>query len=1154
MKLKHLTLRGFKSFADRTRLDFSTGVNVVVGPNGSGKSNILDAIAWVMGTQGTKSLRTEKMEDVVFAGTATRPALPRADVTLTFANDDQTMPLDLAEITITRRLYRDGTSEYELNGVPCRLLDIQDLLSDGGIGRHQHVLVSQGEVGDVLNASPDEHRAVIEEAAGVTKHRGRRDRALRRLERTDVDVERLNDILSEKRKMMRPLKRQANAAERHDSVKDEAQALRLWFGGEELRGITGRQKSAGDERESAHTHRAESDSELEQLRGSLTSMRANAGTVGQNLERDTAAAARLETTRERLRRISVVARERSQAIFARREGADERREDLETESVQLKKDIATAATEEAGAKHQSEIKETALGALDEEERTLAEQIQLPVESVVATLRGDLRALETADKRDGAEHAQTAARVAAVDERITHDRAEISRVGDTIKSTDVEVTGLHDQYLIRTEERIAKETSWSETDAELSEQRITTVAARARAEALEAAVDGMADPDTIALAQQSDGIVGSVVARLDVPTDMAAAVDAALGDWSNSYLATDGESLVGAVDSIKRSGSGGVSFVVTNEHSIEQATETARTYGVDRLVDLLGPDADRRLADSIIGDVVLVQGWKSGWEITRAHLDVRIVTPEGDVITSSGMHVAQPDGAGPAALEAANVSLEIAERDLSALESRVVPLRREFDVLLNAERQVLEQLEAAEARLAGLTEALGLSDRSLAASTAEHDRLAQRVEALTGASSDRTERIEMLRDRVADFEGEEAVRQSAWDALNKRREEVAVRRDDARKASSQVAAAYASLVERRSMMESRLETVVAEMSQLVLVPHVDGSIERLAHIQERAEDAITAVSSHVATLRDRQRDMRSELGEANKTLGGAEDRREELEKSTRALSDSLGSLDVELAELAVRHEAVVEGLARDSDATESEALSALEPEPKPGVDPRARLATLEADLRRMGPINPLAASEYAQLAEGSNELDHQLGDLNESRSELRKIISALDEKMGTLFSEAFEEISTFFAENFSLVFPGGTGRLKLTDPDNPLTTGVEVEAQPAGKKVGRLSLLSGGERSLAALAFLFAVFRSRPSPFYVLDEVEAALDDANLRRFLRLVDTLRDSVQLVIITHQQHTMEAADVLYGVTMEPGESSVVITKKMTGTRVSAPSSAVS
>jgi chromosome segregation protein len=292
-------------------------------------------------------------------------------------------------------------------------------------------------------------------------------------------------------------------------------------------------------------------------------------------------------------------------------------------------------------------------------------------------------------------------------------------------------------------------------------------------------------------------------------------------------------------------------------------------------------------------------------------------------------------------------------------------------------------------------------------------------------------------------------------------------------------------------------------------------------------------------------MRGKLGDANVELSEAEDRREELERSTRTLGDTLSALEIELAELAVREEGVCEGLRRDADATPDRAKGTAAPDLGEGVDAMDRLESLQADLKRMGPINPLAAQEYAEIAAEAAELDGQLGDLNASKQELRKVITALDEKMVALFMDAFEEISQFYSENFSLVFPGGSGRLTLTDPDDPLTTGVEVQAQPAGKKVGRLSLLSGGERSLAALAFLFAVFRSRPSPFYVLDEVEAALDDANLHRFLMLVDTLRRSVQLVLITHQQQTMEAADVLYGVTMEPGESSKVISKRMTERR---------
>lgn len=1141
MKLKHLTLRGFKSFADRTRLDFSTGVNVVVGPNGSGKSNILDALAWVMGTQATKSLRTEKMEDVVFAGTATRPALSRAEVSLSFVNDDEIMPLNLSEITITRRLFRDGTSEYELNGAPCRLMDIQELLSDGGIGRHQHVLVSQGEVGDVLSASPEDHRAVIEEAAGITKHRSRRDRAMRRLERTDHDVERLNDILTEKRRALRPLKRQANAAERHDAVRDEARALRLWLGGEELRKIEKRRGAATAERDEAAQQRADTDQKLELLRDTLRNHRASAGSVGEALERDTAAAARLETSGERLRRISIVARERSQSISARLEGADERRDDLELERGQLTQDISTSSQDESTASEEAERRETALAALEDEERSLAEQIQLPVESVVANLRGDLRALETADRRDRSEEQQTADRLRIVDGRIADETAEIERLGDSIKTSDAQVTSLHDHYTDKQGVRVRAEAVWQEADESKSERRLEAAGADARVEAFEAALDGLADVETRRIAAEAEGVLGAIAPRLDAPVEVAAALDIALGPWSSAFVASDVSSLKAAVDAVKGHGTGGVSFVVASASAAQSAADVAEKYGVDALLDMLGPKADRALAAALIGDVVLVQGWKTGWQIVREAPDVRAVTPEGDIITRLGMTVAQPDGVGPAAVEAARVALEIAERDLARAESRAIADRRTFDVAADAERSELEKLEAQEALLAGFTEALGLVDRAMAASQDERHRLTQRMVALSDASADRGERIEQLRDRVAEFEGEEAARQSAWDALNARRQEVATRRDDARRAREQVAGDLAAIVERRRMMERRLEAVSADLAQLVLLPGSESDVQQLRGIRARAEQAIVVVSAHVEALRERQREMRENIGRANKGLTDAENEREILEKATRTLGDRLSGLEVEIAELAVRHEAACEGLRRDSDASPDQARAAGPPELAADVDPKSRLASLEADLRRMGLINPLAAQEYAEIVEQADDLESQLGDLNESRGEIGKVIAALDDKMVSLFIEAFDEISEFYSENFALLFPGGTGTLSLTDPDNILTTGIEVEAQPAGKKVGRLSLLSGGERSLAALAFLFAVFRSRPSPFYVLDEVEAALDDANLRRFLRLVDTLRPSVQLVLITHQQQTMEAADVLYGVTMEPGESSKVISKRI-------------
>lgn len=1145
MKLKHLTLRGFKSFADRTRLDFASGVNVVVGPNGSGKSNILDAIAWVMGTQATRSLRTEKMEDVVFAGTATRPALPRAEVQLSFVNDDEASALDLAEITITRRLFRDGTSEYELNGVPCRLLDIQDLLSDGGIGRNQHVLVGQGQIGDILNARPEDHRSVIEEAAGVMKHRSRRDRAVRRLERTDHDTERLNDILSEKRRALRPLKRQASAAARHDAVRSEVHALRLFLGGEEIRRIRGRLSHAALERESALEVRTDADARLAALKGTLDVLRAESGEVGALLSRDTAAAARLETVRERLTKIATVARERRRSLEDRIDGAGERREDLVAEEADLLEAIARTTDDEVVASDETDRRETALRALEDEERSLAEQIKLPAEGVIASLRGDLRALETATERDAAERSRVVARMAVVDARIDEESDELERLNRSILRVDEATAPLQDAFTSVTGERVETQSSWERQTEATAERRIVVAAARARAEALEGALDGLVDERARDITEQADGVIGALVAALDVPGDIAPAVDAALGAWRAAYLVRTVDDVDATAGAVKGAGTGGVSLVVGSRR-VHDATQTARSLGLDMLIDRLGPDADRVLAAAYLGDCVLVEGWKTGRGVVSRHPLVTAVTPEGDVITADGILVSQPDGAGPAALEAARVEVEIAEREVQRATSLLTSSQRAFDAARLREREALERLEAAEAELAGYTEALAMAERARSASREERERLTVRLTAIDEAELARRQRMDALRERVAEFEGEEAARQAAWETLNDRRAEVARQRDLARRFLEDAAGRRASLAERRRLSEQRLAVVRSELTQLVLIPDSAERLHALGEIEAAAERTSVLVADHIESLRARQRELRERAGSAHTDLEAAEALRERLDTERRSASDALNELEVELAELRVRLEATTEAIRREADATEEQALLAPEPDIQAGGTREERLASLEADLRRMGPINPLAAAEYDELAADVAELERQMADLETARNDLRAVISALDDKMEVLFHEAFAEIQAFYEENFALVFPGGTGRLRLSDPSDPMGTGVLVEAQPAGKKVGRLSLLSGGERSLAALAFLFAVFRARPSPFYVLDEVEAALDDANLHRFLRLVDTLRRDTQLVIITHQQQTMEAADVLYGVTMEPGESSKVLSKRMSSVSV--------
>jgi chromosome segregation protein len=1139
--LKTLSLAGFKSFADRTRLEFESGVNVVVGPNGSGKSNLLDALAWVMGTQATRALRTEKMEDVIFAGTATRPALGRAEVTVTFDNSDGFLPIELAEVRMTRRLYRDGSSEYELNGAPCRLLDLHELLSDGGVGRHQHVLVGQGQIGTILNARPAEHRAVIEEAAGVTKHKSRRDRSVRRLEQTEIDLARLNDILDQQRSRLRPLKRQANAAARHGAVRDEIKALHLWIGGEKLRKLRTRREGAQSEHDELAARVTKDAADLAALSIQVGTLRGEASEVTEALDRDTAAVARLETVAERFRRIGSVARERRFSLESRQRGAGERRADLELELAQLRKDIEAAQSAETAAAELAERRETALRDLEDEEKSLAEQTQLPAEGLVANLRGDLRSLENAAERDAREAEALARRREIVAARLAEEEEDAATLIAEIQESDAAVTAAQPALDRARVAAAAARRTFDDADAARRDRQLEMAGAQARVEALEAALRGLGDPLALELAANAAGVMGAIVARLDAPTEYAAAVDGALGEWRDGFVVADDTTLEAVTGDLKSSGLGGVGFVVGHGADEVPARAVAEQWGVDALVDMLGSAADAELAARLLGDVVLTEGWSSAWRIVVGHPTIRAVTPEGDVITRAGIRLAQPDGAGPAALEAAAVALEQAEINVARATTLAGTAERDFVALRDEERAALETLEELEARLAGHTEALALNERACAVSRDELARIDARAEGIAIAASARRERLQELRSRLAEFEGEERNRQEAWEALNRRRDEVARRRQEARRLREQVAAELAGTAERRRLLESRLGVAGRELAVIDDSPVDPTTIERLARIEEDAKRALATVRGHVETLRQRQLVLRSQMGQADQRLAEALSRQSELEADLALAKERISALAIELAEIAVRDEAVAEGLRRDADVGEDVALAAPRPEIGEGESPEERLVTLEAQLRRMGPINPLAAREYEELAANVELLEGQLADLEESRAELRKVIKALDAEMASLFHEAFREISALYEENFSMVFPGGKGRLTLTDPERMLETGVEIEAQPLGKKVGKLSLLSGGEKSLAALAFLFAVFRARPSPFYVLDEVEAALDDANLRRFLRLVATLRESAQVVIITHQQQTMEAADILYGVTMEPGESSLVIAKRI-------------
>jgi len=1140
--LRSLKLAGFKSFADRTRLEFEPGVSVVVGPNGSGKSNIVDAVAWVMGSQSTRTMRTERMQDVIFAGTASRPALGRAEVTLVFDNEDRLLPLDLDEVSVCRRLFRDGNSEYEINGVECRLLDIQELLYDSGVGRQQHVIVGQGQLDEILNAKADQHRQVIEEAAGILKHRLRKERAIRRLDRTDQDVLRLHDILRELKRQMRPLKRQADAAMRHGSVRDELAALRLWIGGEELRDLKRRAGDAKGLGERA-TDRAEaSQQELLALETRLIELAESAGQTGRDLDADTAAAARLETTAERLKRIAQVAHERARAVGSRIEGAGARRRDLDEELERLDADMAESGDSERRAQQDAALRETHLRAVEDEERSLAEQESMPVEGASAMARGDLRSLEGATSRDSREMEDIDRRLEAIAAAKANDDQGIERLKDEIKSTDELISVAQQVYEDRKTVRSTVQVDWEKTERLVRSCELHRAGAMAKADALEAAAAGVANREARLHAEATDTVLGPLAKVLDVGDDIAAAFDAAVSGWGDALVVGSVDSLGDLVRQLKREGLGGLGLVASGSTAGPNAAAAiAEELGLELLVDRLGPKADRDLALALFADVLVVEGWATGWEVIRRGSGIKAVTPEGDLITPTGIRLVDPDGATPAVLESSRMAAEVAEIDEARAKTVQRTNRAAFGEAREAERVALEDLEALEARLAGVADALDRIQRSQGASKDEQARLVDRRAVLLHGGEHRERQLGQLRQRLAALEGEEAERQALWERLAKEREEVQERRGEARRAREEAAEVLGGIVERRRMIEQRLTTIRAELEDLEERPADPAELVELRDIEARSLAILGAVRIHIEALRQRQVTLRQISGEAGRQLAAARQGEADLRTTLEQAKETLANVAVEETEIRLRLERVSEDLARFADATEQEALAAQRPELLEGADPTGRADELALELRKMGPINPLAAEEYADLDERHTHISDQLGDLEASRDEVRKVVTALDQEIEGLFMAAFVEVGKNYQEFFSILFPGGKGALELTDPSKPLETGLEIKAQPMGKKVSRLSLLSGGERSLAALAFLFAVFKARPSPFYILDEVEAALDDANLRRFLRLVDEFRGSAQLMIVTHQQQTMESADVLYGVTMEPGGSSQALTKRM-------------
>jgi chromosome segregation protein len=1173
--LKSLTLRGFKSFADKTVLDFEPGITVIVGPNGSGKSNVVDAISWVLGEQGTKSLRSGRMEDVIFAGTASRPPLGRSEVSLTIDNSANLLPIDFSEVTIARLLYRSGESEYSINGTPCRLLDVQELLSDSGIGRELHTIVGQNRIEDVLQGRPEDRRAAIEEAAGIYKHRRRKEKALRKLAGMEQHLVRLSDLVGELRRQLKPLQQQAEAARKAAEVQAELREVRLVLRSREL--STARQRAgvleAEEERFNARLAELEATHQTAQAEESR--LQAILDEQQPMAARATQTAHELDTVRERLRGTMALAEERARHLAQPLADEEDARSpaDLEREATEVLAELGGVDAELAAAKESTATAEAArararqaLAAHDqavagaERDRARAHQREVRLAGEVAGLERTLEQFQSESGRlDGQARGlqRRQEELARQLDALREEAAELEREQAARAEALAAARAEHDRQAAETKRLRAEE-------RRLEGER---AAAKARREAFEATARA-AGGDALAVLEGAglQGLVGLLTQALSVEPGFEAAVAAALGADADAIVVASAAAAGAAATTLRPAGGRAILLHPAAGPAGPGPSQPAAPHAGE------GPLLERVTAGGAAGEVarVLLEGVLLASSLDEAR-DLAARFPEHRVVTAAGELVA------PGRVEGGTVP-----------RASGLAARRAAEEAAAAERVALEAVESLGAELEAAEQALEHLESRVAAAASRH----REAEAATRAAADR--------DRAADKEHRGLEREAT--AVDRRRREVAAARqqattglataqaeldalrtggeagvplpdpearqplaaaaDQAEQVAVAVRVAGAATGERHRMLTERLHDLrdqaraaaeAAERRARVRAARLDGA-HRAGEAARLASAALTRLERSLASaveVRDRLAgalvSARSGLTDAGARRREAAAALDEHHAATRESDSARVEARLKVEELSKR---MVEEFAVDPDEALKEylpdeatlaRLDKADPRRQQTTELRRVATALDRRLALLGRVNPLALEEFKALEERYTFLSGQLQDLKESRRDLLKVVRAVDERVREVFGQAFGDVAREFDRTFRLLFPGGEGRLVLTDPEDILNTGVEVEARPPGKKVKRLQLLSGGERSLVALAFCFAVFRARPSPFYVLDEVEAALDDINLHRFLDLLEDAREHAQLLVVSHQRRTMEAADALYGVSMQGSGVSKVVSQRL-------------
>lgn len=1177
-----MQLRGFKSFADATSLDVETGITVIVGPNGSGKSNVVDALAWVLGTHSAKKVRGGTMSDVVFAGSPTRSAAPWARVEITIDNSAGTLGFaglgtsgsaqQFAEVRVAREITRTGDATYEINGQDVRALDVQELLSDTGLGRELHTIVGQGQLDEILNAKPEERRRYIEEAAGILKHRRRRERALRKLEAVDEHTEKLVTILRELRRQLRPLERQAEAADQHAQMGAQLRQIQLEIVAHDLAVVSSKMARQG--RSDADTQERLSAAEQ-----AVATRRAEVDKAEAGVERLTPAVDQAQRTyyqlgslQERLRGTAdlVQARRRHLVEYIEEPLAGRPPEELRASADRLDRDRDTRQSErdESRVRMEGMVAERRKAELVRREheqlrqqearrRAEARERVLRWEGEVSAMRGSLAATDS-------ELGRVSSQRASLDDRVVEAEQDVQTVHREIQDLDVSEVDIT-AVLEGAEEQVAVAQEQVDQIVEHERQKERERGSlAARAEAMRAALAERSGGNRSLLEARDelDGLLGQVAEFVRVDEALGNAMSAALGTLGEAVVATTPQQARRAISWLREFDGGGATVLPARLDVAPVAPlddDAKADFAAGKAVAIgqsLHPadDSDRAAEvtaalEQILATTYLVPDWDRAVLLHGRHPSMTFVTPDGDLAGPRGYRGGQ----------APSASAVITATAADDAERRARQLAAQLDQLAIDGNAARATLDAAKGVMGAATDRINASDAAITASAERLARLNRELVALSNqrevVSAQEAELREALaRDRAALSELNARGPEAADEQSHDEGPDLEAERLDALVESARELELEARVgLERITEQVRHLENQAAELrreAEEVEVALAEAArrrearragIARCATLATVCREALTLLGTSIDDAGDHRDQLTAELAQQKRALAAGRAHLDEAEGALTDVREHRHRADLRRAELEHVRDQLLERLAKEF-AIQPEELMA---EFRDAIDAdRPALVETEDVLTRklglLGRINPLALEEFKALEARHQFLAEQLEDLRQSKRDLEEVVVAVDDRIREVFADAYHDIAREFHDIFQTVFPGGEGRLVLTDPDDMLTTGIEVEGRPPGKKITRLSLLSGGERSLTVLAFVFAIFRARPSPFYVLDEVDAALDDVNLQRLLTVIESFRGSSQIIMVTHQKRSMEIADVLYGITMGPDAVTKVVAQR--------------